>query len=94
MLRTLVIAFGVVCFAGGLIAVLVGGAGAGWGALILGAILILGTVYERVRYKPLSAAKPGPGWQRTSERFVDEETSKTVTVYIRPETGERQYVED
>ncbi len=93
MLRTFVIALGVLCLAGGAIAVLAG-AGGGWGAMALGAILILGTVYERVHYKPLAATRPGPGWERTSERFVDEQTGKTVTVYVRPETGERQYVED
>ena len=32
--------------------------------------------------------------QRGAERFVDEESGKTITVYVRPETGERRYVED
>ena len=93
MLRTFVIAFGVLCLAGGAIAALAG-AGGGWGAIALGMLLILGTVYERVRYKPLTSARPEPGWERTSERFIDEQTGKTVTVYVRPETGERQYIED
>lgn len=59
-----------------------------------GAILTIGIVYERVRYKPVEKGRPGPGWERTTERFVDEETGETVTVYIRPETGERTYVEE
>lgn len=59
-----------------------------------GALLAIGIAYERVRYKPIEKGRPGPGWERTSERFVDDETGKTVTVYIRPETGERMYVED
>ena len=60
-----------------------------WGAILLGAI-----VYERFRYKPLASASPGAGWQRTDERFVDPESGKTVTVYLQPGSGERQYVEE
>lgn len=93
MLRAVIIAFGVLCLAGGAIAALAG-AGSGWGAIAFGALLVLGTVYERVHYKPLVTSRPGPGWERTSERFVDEQTGKTVTVYVHPESGERQYVED
>ncbi|MGD0142172.1 MAG: hypothetical protein ABSC92_03350 [Rhizomicrobium sp.] len=59
-----------------------------------GAILVLGIVYERFRYKPLETARPGAGWERTTERFIDDETGKPVTVYIQPETGERKYVEE
>ena len=93
MLHTFVIGIGVLCLAGGAVAALAGAEG-GWGAIAFGAILILGTIYERVQYKPLATSRPGPGWERTSERFVDEQTGKTITVYVRPETGERQYVED
>jgi hypothetical protein len=60
-----------------------------WGAILLGAI-----VYERFRYKPLATASPGAGWQRTGERFVDPDSGKTVTVYLQPGSGERQYVEE
>ena len=59
-----------------------------------GAFLIVVIVIERVRYKALASKSPGPGWLRTTERFVDEETGRTVTVYIQPETGERAYVKD
>lgn len=62
--------------------------------LIWGAILFAAVVYERFRYKPLENRSPGPGWERTSERFVDAESGKTVTVYVEPKTGERQYVEE
>ena len=34
----------------------------------------------------------GTGWVRTTERFVDDKTGKTVTVYVKPLTGERAYV--
>lgn len=58
-----------------------------WATVFLAAIL-----FERHRYKRLAATRPGPGWERTTERFIDEETGKIVTVYLKPETGERTYV--
>ena len=56
------------------------------------AILLVGLLIERWRYKPLAGRPPGPDWQRTDERFVDPETGKLVTVYFHPSTGERRYV--
>lgn len=93
MLRIAVIAVGGICILGGA-AALVAGFPGGWAALGFGAVLLLGTLYERVRYKPVETGRPGPGWQRTAERFFDEDRGKPVTVYIHPETGERRYVED
>jgi hypothetical protein len=55
-------------------------------------IFLAGLVIERWRYQRLGAAPPGPGWQRTEERFVDPETGRLVTVYFHPATGERRYV--
>jgi len=46
-----------------------------------GAILLLGTLYERVRYKVLLRETPHKAI-RTNERFVDDKTGKTVTVYL------------
>jgi hypothetical protein len=59
-----------------------------------GVALLVGTVFERVIYKPNLAQRPGPGYQRTTERFVDDQTGETVTVYLEPATGERAYVRD
>ena len=94
MLRTVLIGIGAV-------ALLCGGAALATGASspatvfgVWGAILIVSVLIERFRYKPLAAARPGPGWLRTTERFVDDETGQTVTVYIEPGTGERAYVRD
>ncbi|HEV2335670.1 MAG TPA: hypothetical protein VGS13_09255 [Stellaceae bacterium] len=56
------------------------------------AILLIGLLVERWRYKRLAATPPGPDWQRTDERFVDPETGKLVTVYFHPRTGERRYI--
>ena len=60
-----------------------------WGKALIAAI-----VFERSRYKKIARKSPGPDWQRTSERFVDDETGKMVTVYVYPQTGERAYVQE
>jgi hypothetical protein len=59
---------------------------------IWAAVLTIGLLIERWRYKELSARMPGPGWQTTGERFVDPETDRLVTVYFNPTTGERRYI--
>ena len=53
---------------------------------------MIGTIYERYRYKAIEVGKPGSGWVATTERFIDDETGKAVTVYLDPATGERKYV--
>lgn len=70
---------------------------AGWFApaawlFIWAAVIVLGLVVERWRYKPLGLRPPGPDWQDTGERFVDPETGKTVAVYFHPGSGERRYI--
>ena len=57
-----------------------------------GVLLLVGLVFERWRYKPLTDTRLGPDWIATHERFVDPETGKLVTVYYHPSTGERRYV--
>ena len=89
-LRGLVVAVGAVCLAASMVMWLV----AVPTALILlfwAVVLIAGTVYERVIYKPLES-RAGAGWTATSERFVDDAAGKTVTVYVQEGTGERKYV--
>ena len=93
MLRNLLIGVAVVSLGGAAIAL---AAGAVKAALMLGAwgiILLVGTLFERVRYKPVLEVKPESA-VRTGERFVDETTGKPITVYIDPVTGERSYVQD
>jgi hypothetical protein len=58
-----------------------------WGTIFAGGVLI-----ERWRYRPLAEGQPGRRWQVTQERFVDPETGRLVTVFLKPETGERRYV--
>lgn len=60
--------------------------------LVAGGVITVGTLLERVFYKPLLRASPGAGWQKTGERFVDPESGKEVEVFYDPRSGERQYV--
>jgi hypothetical protein len=60
----------------------------------IGALALIGTVFERVRYKAVAPAPPlGLGWVETSEKFRDPATGGWVQVYFKPETGERRYVD-
>jgi hypothetical protein len=65
------------------------------GALGIGAFcLIIGADPPAFTFLIWGAILPGAGWERTSERFVDPDSGKTVTVYLQPGSGERQYVEE
>jgi hypothetical protein len=57
-----------------------------------GALVLLGTLFERHRYRRLGDAPPGPGWTDTGERFRDPETDATVAVFFHAPSGERRYV--
>ena len=63
----------------------------GWQALVLGVIVLIGTVFERWRYRPIEKESPGE-WQRTGEQFIDPSTGQAVEVMFDPQTGERRYV--
>ncbi len=93
MLRNIVLALGGVLIAAGLVAMIGGAYGPGTVCLVWGAILVFGIVYERHAYKTIVEKVPaGKGWTRTSERFIDDKSGRTVTVYVKPFTGERAYV--
>jgi len=94
MARSLLIALGAALLAGGVLCLRAGQFPAAAMLCLWGALLIVGTLYERFRYKPLEAAPLGRGWTRTTERFIDGETGKPVTVYVEDRTGERKYVAD
>ncbi len=55
-----------------------------------GLILLVGTLFERWRYRNANASATG-NWQLTGERFVDPETGRNVEVLYDPDTGERRY---
>jgi uncharacterized membrane protein HdeD (DUF308 family) len=92
--HSLTLAIGAVAFLCGLLTLALTSFPAAFVFLFWGAIIIAGTVFERYRYKPIEAAAPTGNWQRTTERFVDDETGKPVTVWLDPATGERKYVAD
>jgi hypothetical protein len=94
MLRNILIVIGGVALVGGVVSLATGAFPPGFVFGCWGAILVLGTVFERVVYKATLPARPGAGWQRTTERFVDDRTGKPVTVYVEPVTGERAYVQE
>jgi hypothetical protein len=94
MLRSWLIGIGLAVVAMGIALIVTTGVSPSLVFICWGGMLVLGIVFERFRYKPLEAARPGAGWERTTERFIDDETGKPVTVYIEPQTGERKYVQE
>jgi len=94
MLRNTLIGLGTVALLCGTAALFTGAFPPGMVFGVWGGLLVIGIVFERVIYKRIEAGRPGPGWQRTTERFIDDATGKTVTVYVEPATGERTYVAD
>jgi hypothetical protein len=92
VLRTCLLVFaGALLLAG--LTLLVLGLPGGVQALALGGVIVLGTAFERWRYRP-NSAPPGADWKPTGERFEDPETGKPVQVYYDPKSGERRYVGD
>ena len=91
MLRSAVLAAGVLMLAAGIIIAGLSLPGALW-LLIAGGVITAGTLLERVIYKPLLRERPGTGWVKTAERFIDPDSGKPVDVFYNPSSGERQYV--
>jgi hypothetical protein len=91
MLRSVVIAAGAIltCIGVGLIAV--GVHAPGWQAFFVGVILLIGTLFERWRYRRIGDLPRGD-WQQTGEQFFDPSTGEPVDVLFDPHTGERRYV--
>ena len=93
MLRNILLALGGTLIAGGLVALIGGAFAPSAVAIVWGAILVFGILYERYVYKTVVAQPPsGKNWVRTTERFVDDKTGKTVTVHYNTLSGERIYV--
>ena len=91
MLRKVVLAIALGVLIVSAVAVAAGRLGA-WVPVCWGAIIAASLLFERYRYKPLTNGAPGPGWEKTAERFIDNESGRPVSVYIEKTTGERQYV--
>lgn len=67
--------------------------GSGLALIIFGVLLLLGLVFEQRYRQARPDPRPGPGWQRTGERFRDEESGRWIEVWFNPATGERRYVD-
>lgn len=90
MLRMAVLALGGIAVATGVLIVTTGARGAGIYLICVGAAIILGTAFERWRYRhtPPAAAR----WERTGERFEDPATGQIMEVHYDRASGERRYV--
>ncbi len=93
MLRAIVLLLGAALALGGLFTALVGQAtGAGIEAMVLGGLLVVGTLLEKLRYGESSEIPRGPDWSRSDETFVDPASGRRMTVYENGRTGQRRYV--
>ncbi len=91
MLRTVVIAGGAILTCVGIGLIVCGVHAPGWQALAIGVIVLIGTLFERWRYRHIEEPPEG-NWQRTGEQFIDPSTGDPVEVMFDPGTGERRYV--
>lgn len=92
MLRRTLLAIGALLSAAGVISVLAGNAPVAVWLFFTGAVLVLGIVYERWRYRD-TLSRPEPHWRSTDERFIDPGTGRRLEVWFDPDTGTRHYVE-
>ena len=88
MLRNLLLGFGALLVLIGLGVLLATRDPGGFGPLLFGVLVLLGTLLER-RYRPATGRGKG---QRTDERFVDPVSGELMEVWYDPATGERSYV--
>jgi hypothetical protein len=91
MLRTVVIAVAGILTCVGIGLIVCGIHAPGWQALVIGVIVLIGTLFERWRYRHIDE-QPDGHWQRTDEQFIDPSTGDPVEVMFDPRTGERRYV--
>ena len=58
----------------------------------LGSLMLLGTLFERAAYRHADSKPPGPGWQRTADRFRDPGTGQVIVAWLNDATGQRSYM--
>ena len=91
MLRSVVIVAAAILTCVGIGLIAYGVHAPGWQVLATGVIILIGTLFERWRYRRIEEPSNGR-WQRTDERFIDPSTGDPVEVMFDPGTGERRYV--
>ena len=91
MLRTVVIGAAAILTCVGIGLIACGVHAPGWQALAIGVIVLVGTLFERWRYRHIEESPKGD-WQPTGEQFIDPSTGDPVEVMFDPRTGERRYV--
>jgi len=92
-LRAIVLGLGGIAVAAGALLIAAGARGPGINLVCIGSVIVLGTVFERWRYRN-STPPTGARWERTGERFVDPTTGDTMEVYYDPGSGERRYLRE
>ena len=91
MLRTAVLATAAMLICAGITLIACGVHVPGWQLLVIGVTVLIGTLFERWRYRRIEQPPAGP-WQHTGERFLDPSSGDPVEVMFDPRTGERRYV--
>jgi hypothetical protein len=98
MLRAAVLAFATLLAAIGVYLLLKGITVPGVQAVGVGIVIILGTLFERWRYRGSHGTRDNADdghldarWQATGERFADPTTGAEVEVFYDPASGERRY---
>lgn len=90
MLRTIVLALGVIGIAAGVMLLAAGARGSGVYLTCVGGVIVLGTAFERWRYRNSPPAEAR--WEDTGERFQDPTTGETMEVQYDRASGSRRYV--
>lgn len=106
--RTVLVVVGLLVFAAGLLATVVGAVASGVWTMLVGGALAAAGIYERRRYRSadaeLAGDATGPGggepagdrlaarFRPTDEVFVDPTTGHKMRVHVDPRTGERRYL--
>ena len=64
----------------------------GIGTAFLGSLMLLGSLFERAARHRAGNKPPGPGWERTTERFRDPGTGQVIVAWLNALTGQRSYM--
>ena len=91
MLRAALVGISATALVAGAIAALAGWRVPGLYLGFLGAAVLLGTLFERWRYRT-GTTLDAERWERTSERFEDPASGEILDVYFNPRSGERRYI--